>query len=97
MLRILTLPSAMGGNPFTPPEAVQKYQAFAALPEVYFLTDSPNMVATLAIWSTLPFFTPKLWTDAWIAAIAMENGCRVVSFDSDFARFPGLNFLQLTP
>lgn len=97
MLRILTLPTAMAGNPFTPPQAVRKYQSFAALPEVSFLADSPDLGIRLAAWAQHPFFTPKLWTDAWIAAIAMEHGCRVVSFDSDFAKFPGLNFLHLTP
>lgn len=97
MLRVLTLPFAMGGNPFTPPEAVRKYQTFASLPEVSFFPDSPSVAARLSSWTQQAFFTPKLWTDAWIAAIAMEHGCRVVSFDSDFAKFPGLDFLHLAP
>jgi len=97
MLRILTLPSAMAGNPFTPPQAVQRYQSIASLPEVSFLADSPALGVWLSKWAHQPFFTPKLWTDAWIAAVAMENGCRVVSFDSDFAKFPGLDFLHLAP
>lgn len=33
-----------------------------------------------------------LATDAWFAALAMEWGCELVSFDRDFARFPGLKW-----
>jgi len=33
-----------------------------------------------------------LTTDAWIAAIALAHGASVLTFDSDFARFPGLRW-----
>ena len=29
-------------------------------------------------------------TDAWFAALAIEHGCTFVTFDRDYARFPGL-------
>jgi uncharacterized protein len=29
-------------------------------------------------------------TDAWFAALAIESGCEWVTFDRDYARFPGL-------
>jgi uncharacterized protein len=29
--------------------------------------------------------------DAYLAALAIENDCEVISTDGDFARFPGLN------
>ena len=31
-------------------------------------------------------------TDAWFAALAIEHGCEWVTFDRDFARFPGLKW-----
>jgi hypothetical protein len=31
-------------------------------------------------------------TDAWFAALAIEHGCTWVSFDRDYARFPGLDW-----
>ena len=31
-------------------------------------------------------------TDAWFAALAIEHGCTWVSYDRDFARFPGLDW-----
>jgi len=33
-----------------------------------------------------------LVTDAYIAALAIEHGCELVTTDSDFARFPGLRW-----
>jgi len=32
----------------------------------------------------------NLVTDAHLAALAIEHGCELISFDGDFARFPGL-------
>jgi toxin-antitoxin system PIN domain toxin len=31
-------------------------------------------------------------TDAWYAALAIEHGCEWVTFDRDYARFPGLRW-----
>jgi uncharacterized protein len=31
-------------------------------------------------------------TDAWFAALAIEAGCTWITFDRDFARFPGLDW-----
>jgi toxin-antitoxin system PIN domain toxin len=31
-------------------------------------------------------------TDAWFAALAIEWGCEWISFDRDYARFPGLRW-----
>ena len=30
-------------------------------------------------------------TDAWLAALAIEHGCTWITYDRDFARFPGLD------
>ena len=36
----------------------------------------------------------KLVADAYFAALAMEHGCRWASYDRDFARFPGLDWID---
>ncbi len=38
--------------------------------------------------------TGNLVTDASIAAVSIENGCRLATFDGDFARFPGLQWFE---
>lgn len=36
-------------------------------------------------------------TDAWYAALAIEWGCEWITFDRDFARFPGLKWQLPSP
>jgi len=36
-------------------------------------------------------------TDAWFAALAIEWGCDWITFDRDFARFPGLKWHEPMP
>lgn len=95
--RLLTTSSVMHGNPFPPAIATAKAQGFLNLPDVRFLPDGHHLFRQVESWAKEPFSSPKLWTEAWIAALALENGCRVVSFDADFAKFPGLAFLHLKP
>ena len=97
MLRIMTNSKAMAGNPFDLADAWRRYRSFADLPEVDFLPESRHGETEVGRWSLGAGFPHRLWTDAWIAALALEHGCRVVSFDADFARFPGLDFLHLEP
>jgi toxin-antitoxin system PIN domain toxin len=97
MLRLLSNAKAMNGNPFSPKEAWEIGQTYLNLPEVTLYADPPGADQHLAQWSKAKFFHPKLWTDACLAALALEHGCRVVSFDADFAKFPGLDFLHLVP
>ncbi len=34
----------------------------------------------------------NLMPDVWFAALAIESGCEWITFDRDFARFPGLRW-----
>jgi predicted nucleic acid-binding protein len=36
-------------------------------------------------------------TDAWFAALAIENGCTWITFDSDYARFRELDWREPEP
>jgi predicted nucleic acid-binding protein len=45
--------------------------------------------------STTVDLPPRLCTDAYLAALAIANGWRLVSFDRDFERFEGLERLAL--
>ena len=96
LLRLLTHPKVMRGTPFTPTDAWQVYRSFLALPEVTFLPDNPRVEPQFAAWTDTSDFLPNRWTDAWLAALAVTTGSRIVSFDSDFAVFPNLSFLHLS-
>jgi toxin-antitoxin system PIN domain toxin len=95
-LRLATNPKAVV-NPKTNVEAWSIYQAFMALPNIQLLAEPAGLDAhfqTLTAQAALPH---RFWTDAYLAAFALAGGCRLVSFDADFARFPNLDFLQLSP
>lgn len=46
-------------------------------------------------WEVFHQLPPRLCTDAYLAALAIANGWRLVSFDRDFERFDGLERLAL--
>lgn len=95
LLRLLTNSRVMHGAPFTPAGAWDAYRAFAELPEVCFIEDSLAAEKRFELWTRLPGFPAPRWTDAWIAALALTAGARVVSLDSHFTTFPDLDFLHL--
>lgn len=97
LLRLATHPKAMHGRPFSAPEAWRAYRRFAELPEVRFLPEPLGVERGFRMLTDDASFPNSIWTEAYLAAFAMETGCRVVSFDSDFHRFPSLAFLHLKP
>jgi toxin-antitoxin system PIN domain toxin len=95
LLRLLTHPKVMAGNPFTVTEAWAAYSAYAALPEIQFIEESALAERFFARWTQAPGFAAHLWTDAWIASVARSADARIVSFDRDFMSFDNLRFLHL--
>src|SRR3954469_6526920 len=86
LLRIITNPKAMAGKPFTPDQAWWAYRTYRALPEVTFVGETCDLEARFAAWSDQPTFPVSEWTDCYLAAVALGNGARLVSFDRKFVR-----------
>lgn len=82
-------------NPLSPQEAWIIYRQFLAIPILRFLAEPPALDDHFRALTCTPEFPHHLWTDAYLAAFSIAAGCRLVSFDGDFQRFPGLNFLHL--
>ncbi len=95
LLRLATNAKVMDGRPFTTAEVWKAYRDFLALPEVSFLAEDSDVETHFAAYSEASDFPVSHWTDAYLAAFVHVAGCRLVSFDSDFHRFPGLEFLHL--
>jgi uncharacterized protein len=49
----------------------------------------------LQSWSSAKQWSPRYWTDAYLAAFAISAGLRMVTFDRDFEKFEGLSLLLL--
>lgn len=95
LIRLLTNSAVMEGKALTCIEAMALQQAVQTAPSVIFLDEPADILSPLRAFSSLPGCSSGLWTDAYLAAFAVSGGLRIVSFDSDFSRFPGLSFLHL--
>lgn len=96
LLRLSTHPQILSRT-LTHEEAWGIYRQYLANPAVCFLAEPATTEAQFATLSLAINLPHRLWTDTYLAAFAMTTGCRLVSFDSDFKRFPNLNFLHLAP
>lgn len=94
-LRLLTQPKVMGRFAASPADAVKQYLSLLALPEVEFAPEPLACEEAYLEYARAPGFVPRLLTDAYLAAFARSAGFRLVTFDSDFARFDGVEVLQL--
>ena len=94
LVRLLAQPRVMGAGALGASAALTVWQRWIALPEVALHPEPAGLDGALAslVPTDLP---PRLLTDAYLAAFAMRAGLRLVSFDADFARFTGLDWLQL--
>lgn len=58
------------------------------------------LAASTATWATFAQLVAatdargKLVADAWLSALAIENGCTLATCDGDFARFPSLRWVH---
>jgi len=94
LLRLSTLPCVLS-RPLTAAEAWEIYRTYLTDPQICFLSEPESTEWHFAALTAGTDLSPRLWTDAYLAAFAMAGALRLVSFDSDFARFPGLRFLHL--
>lgn len=94
LVRLLTHPKLMSDKPLTLAKAWALYQSFAALPGVAMLGEPDGLDADLGALVT-PKLPPRLFTDAYFAALARSTRLRLVTFDKDFERFDQLAVLRL--
>jgi uncharacterized protein len=93
----LTTSSKVVVNPKTNTEAWAIYQELRALPNIQLLDEPGHLEFSFLNLTIQQKLSHRMWTDAYLAAFAIAGCYRLVSFDSDFARFPNLNFLHLKP
>jgi toxin-antitoxin system PIN domain toxin len=95
-LRLSTQPKVLSFRPSIQ-EAWNLYRQYLSDPHVVFLNEPPDFEAFMEKLTSTPGFVHRLSTDAYLAALAIASGCRLVSLDSDFQTFDGLHFLHLKP
>lgn len=98
-LRLLTQPIAEGFQPLANRDAAAVYLAWREDRRVVLIGEPPGLPD---LWPRLALrddCSPKIWTDAYLAAFAIGGACRFVTFDVIFRQFEpaGLDLLLLEP
>jgi predicted nucleic acid-binding protein len=75
--------------------AWQNYLDWRMQPEIEFVPEPPGIEAVITDWYRSGLATAKNWTDLYLAAFALTAGLRLVTFDSDFQKLPGIELLHL--
>jgi uncharacterized protein len=92
-VRITTNFRAMS-RPFTLEQALRQVSEWLALPRVRILHPGPDHARHFADQCQATNANGNLVTDAHLAALAVEHDCEIASNDSDFAKFPGVRWVN---
>jgi len=87
LVRLLCQPKAVGPGALDVPAAWGLYTQYRALPQVGLLPEPEGCDDALRAIVGTGSLPPRLWTDAYLAALSMSAGLRLVTFDRDFDRF----------
>ena len=81
---------------FTPPAPIERAFEFAdallAQPNVVLVAPGPRHWEIYRRLCVTAGAKGNLAADAFIAALAIESGCELITTDRDFSRFPGLRW-----
>jgi toxin-antitoxin system PIN domain toxin len=90
-IRVTTMPQAFF-HPFSVDKALEIVQEWLAHPLVSIVHPGPQHFHILQNLLMQVGTGGNLTSDAHLAAVALETHAKVISFDRDFARFPGLQW-----
>jgi uncharacterized protein len=94
-LRLLSNPRVLGNAALTGVQAWAALERWLELPEASLVAEPPGVDDLLGRWNAKVAIRGGDWSDAYLAAFARAAGCRLVAFDGDFDRYPGVDFLHL--
>ena len=96
VLRLLTNRIAMNGKPVSPNDALKAWHRLSEDPRSFHIdTQSADHETRFATFVSSREPTPNLWTDAWLAALAVSLDYEMTTFDRGFRSFRGLNLRLL--
>ena len=92
-LRLVTSPRVFP-KPMASADALATVDAWLSRPQVVTLSPTDDHWPELRSLLERTGTAANLTTDAHLAALALEHSAELCSFDSDFARFPGLRWIR---
>ena len=96
LLRHLTNSKIMGAATQTQRAAWKTYDLLAHDPRVCFVPEAVGTEACFRAHTTQAVSAHERWTDAYLAALALTAGLKMVTFDKGFQRYAGLNLELLS-
>lgn len=81
-------------NPMVPEEACARIEEWLELPHIHIPHPSEGHFSQLRTFLNHLGTAGNLSTDAHLATLAVERGYTLYSTDNDFARFPGLKWVN---
>ena len=97
LVRLLSQPKVMGHSVCSLASAAGILRGFLGQPGVSFQSEPASSWEVFEQLVSQGEWPARFCTDAHLAATALVQGHRLVSFDADFARFPGLHWVHLKP
>jgi len=95
LLRHLTNPKIMGAFVQNQQNAWNTYDALLKDARVVFLAEPTGLEKSYRELTQSPFPSREAWTDAYLAAFAIERKVHLITFEGGFKRFLGLQFTVL--
>jgi len=98
LLRLLTTRAVLspyGNPPLTNEQALELYDGLLADPRVTFAPEPAGLERHSQGLASVPSSSPKMWMDAYLAAFAIAGGHQLVTIDSAFTQFRGLDLVLL--
>lgn len=92
----LTTHPAIFDHPITPDQAIGQVASWLDSRSAHVLHPGPGHAARLLEMLEATNGAGELTNDAHLAALAAEHRASIVSFDSDFSRFPGVRWERPT-
>jgi toxin-antitoxin system PIN domain toxin len=92
-VRIMTS-NVLFTDPMEPAEAIGHVRSWLDCPQVQIVAPGPRHLEILAHLMQSARASGRLTTDAHLAALAIETQSELHSNDVDFARFPGLRWVN---
>jgi uncharacterized protein len=81
-------------KPLTVEQALNQVSEWLSLPNVSVIAPSSGHLSRLSSCCKSVRASHNLITDAHLAALALEHNATMVSCDTDFAKFPGLRWIN---
>ena len=89
-LRLATNPAVFGDEAVTMSQAWGLYDALLTDERVCYLPEPQGLEPAWRTYTEGETHSPKVWSDAYLAAFAKAAGIGMVSFDKGFRKFDGL-------